>query len=315
MKHLIAGLAALTLASCTALSPKAGDGHISMLRGRLLQTGGQDVMVVAHRACWRGGAPENSVAAIDACAAIGVDMIEIDVTLTRDGVPILLHDPSLDRMTDGRGFARDHDLAEIKRLRLRAGGGGGDAPLTDQPVPTLAEALQAARGRFLINLDVKGEAYGPAFAVVERLGMQDHILMKMNAHADDPALVGAAFHGHTMFMPVILQCVPDVLFGACAPSLPDAVASFGRYEPVAYELVFTDEAFPASMEGADRRIWINALNPNFAAGMTDAKATTDPDGNWGRMIALGAAIIQTDEPAMLIAYLERRGRRTARPDK
>ncbi|MBJ7440285.1 MAG: glycerophosphodiester phosphodiesterase family protein [Sphingopyxis sp.] len=310
MKHYLSLALALLLAACTSMAPGSGADRIAALRSQFLDVRDPHVMVVAHRACWRAGAPENSLAAIEACAAIGADMIEIDVALSRDGVPILLHDPSLDRTTGGNGLARDHDLSDIRTLRLRAGAGGANAPFTQERVPTLAEALQAARGKFLINLDVKGDAYAPAFAVVERLGMQDQILMKMNAHADDPALVGAPFHGRTLFMPVILECAPGVLNGACAPSLPDEIASFARYEPAAYELVFTSEAFLAQLRGAaNRRVWINALNPAFAAGMTDARAIEDPDGNWGRMIALGATVIQTDEPRRLIDYLEQRGRR------
>lgn len=310
MKYFIGILTVLLLGACAATASSTDARHVAALRAQLLNVRDPNVMVVAHRACWREGAPENSVAAIEACAAIGVDMIEIDVALSRDGVPILLHDPSLDRTTGASGLARDHDLADIRALHLRTGAGGDGASFTRERVPTLAEALQAARGKFLVNLDVKGDAYAPAFAVVERLGMQDQILMKMNAHADDPALVVAPFHGRTLYMPVILECAPGVLTGACAPSLPDEISSYVRYRPAAYELVFTREAFLAPLRGStDRRIWINALNPAFAAGMTDARAIEDPEGNWGRMIALGATIIQTDEPRLLIDYLEKLGRR------
>src|SRR5688500_19729358 len=59
-------------------------------------------LVIAHRGCWRQPA-ENSLAAIAACAALGVDMVEIDLRQTKDGVIVLLHDDSLERTTSLSG--------------------------------------------------------------------------------------------------------------------------------------------------------------------------------------------------------------------
>ncbi len=270
-------------------------------------------MVAAHRACWVEGPPENSLAAIAACVPIGADIVEIDVTLTRDGVPILLHDPTLDRTTNGTGPASDHTLAEIRQLRLRAAAGGPDAPLTDEKIPTLEEALELAKGRLLVNLDVKGEVFPQAYAVVHRVGVADQILMKMNMLPDDPALADAPFLGKTMFMPIIRECVAEPSDGVCTPRLGDVVSGFERFHPVAQELVFATETWVrdglASRPAHAPRIWINLLNPTMAAGMTDARALENPDANWGRIVSLGARVIQTDEPARLIAYLRSRGQR------
>lgn len=69
-------------------------------------------MVFAHR----GGAalaPENTIPAFDNALALGADGLEFDVHLSSDGVPVLVHDPTLDRTTDGSGAVADHRAAEL----------------------------------------------------------------------------------------------------------------------------------------------------------------------------------------------------------
>lgn len=79
-------------------------------------------MVAAHRACWKQ-APENSLAAIRDCIALGVDIVEIDVRQTRDGQFVIIHDSTVDRTTDGRGRVEQFSLADLRQLRLRLGKG------------------------------------------------------------------------------------------------------------------------------------------------------------------------------------------------
>ena len=76
--------------------------------------------VMAHRGDWRNW-PENSLEAIESAIAMGCDILELDVAMTRDSQLVLCHDATLDRTTDGHGRIADHTLAEIKELRLRHG--------------------------------------------------------------------------------------------------------------------------------------------------------------------------------------------------
>src|SRR5690606_30901641 len=144
-----------------------------------------DVMVVAHRACWRD-APENSLPAINACIQMGVDMIEIGVHFTADGQLIIMHDDTVDRTTNGSGQISDLTLAQIKELFLKEELGGPDAALTEHKAPTLAEAMAAVRGNILVNLDAKGQTLLQSLAAVRGLNMADHILFKAgNLSPDD----------------------------------------------------------------------------------------------------------------------------------
>ncbi len=121
--------------------------------------------VCAHRG-HSIGAPENTLAAIEAAAAHGATVCEIDVVLTHDDEIVLLHDEILDRTTDGRGRVADRGLAEIKRLDA---GAWFDPKFAGTRVPTLAEALLAAR-RFGLGTLVEIKERQRPDRMIERLG-------------------------------------------------------------------------------------------------------------------------------------------------
>src|ERR1700748_258686 len=77
------------------------------------------IMTSAHRG-EHAHHPENSIPAIQGAVDAGMDYVEIDVRTTSDGQLVLMHDPSVNRMTNGKGLIKDMTLAEIKRLDLGA---------------------------------------------------------------------------------------------------------------------------------------------------------------------------------------------------
>ena len=109
-------------------------------------------LVIAHRTCPRD-APENSIAGIREAARAGADAVEIDVRLTGDGQPVLMHDPSLWRTTRRARRLDRTSFAEVRRLRLRG---------SVENVPTLAEALAALDGDLRMAIDVKDPAAADA---------------------------------------------------------------------------------------------------------------------------------------------------------
>lgn len=288
--------------------PDASSASIQALRDTLQNPDGE-IMVVAHRTCWHQRA-ENSIAGIEACIAMGVDMIEIDVRKTRDGVLVLLHDDTLDRTTNGHGVLSQMDYADLADLYLKSELGGEEAALTEYKIPTLAEALEAARGHILINLDIKDGVHDQALALAREMGVDDQILIKASLNPADPAMSFAHNLGRALFMPIIGEC-----FGPftnrereyCPESPAVALAAFEPFAPVAYEIVYESEnalvGYEAASQAYNRRVWVNTLSPNHAAGLVDSDALNDPEAVWGHILAQGADIIQTDEPAALKAYL------------
>ncbi len=100
-------------------------------------------LVISHATC-AGHAPENTLAGIRAALDIGAHAIEMDVQASADGVPVLMHDLTVDRTTSGSG-----DLASLTLKQLQALDAGGE------PVPTFAQALELTRGRALLVAEIK----------------------------------------------------------------------------------------------------------------------------------------------------------------
>lgn len=107
--------------------------------------------VSAHRGGPRQGFPENCIATFENTLSHGPAILEIDPHYTKDGYIVLMHDPTLDRTTNGSGKVSDHTLSEIRKLRLKDTEGN----LTNYGVPTLDEALQWAKGKTILVIDQK----------------------------------------------------------------------------------------------------------------------------------------------------------------
>jgi glycerophosphoryl diester phosphodiesterase len=108
--------------------------------------------VIAHRGV-RRHAPENTVAAFKRVHASGATWFEIDVKLSRDGVPIVFHDDTLERTTNGHGAVADMDWAQLKELDA---GSWFNPAFTGERIPHLADALRiAADQRLQINVELK----------------------------------------------------------------------------------------------------------------------------------------------------------------
>jgi glycerophosphoryl diester phosphodiesterase len=110
-------------------------------------------------------APENTVASVAAAFAIGCDLAEVDVRLSLDGVPIIMHDETVDRTTNGHGAVADLTLSQLKTLDA---GSWKDRRFAGERIPTLAEVLQAAEGRGRLLLDVPVDDMGASIAQVFR---------------------------------------------------------------------------------------------------------------------------------------------------
>jgi len=122
---------------------------IDSMIANLENSNNNQVMVVAHRGDWRN-APENSLQAIENCITMGVDIVEIDVRETKDGVLVLMHDETIDRTTTGKGKVSELAWEYLQTLNLRDGIGHS----TPHKIPTLEEALLLTKDK---NLGQSGQ--------------------------------------------------------------------------------------------------------------------------------------------------------------
>lgn len=295
--------------------------YFAEVRERVLSPPPGHVVVAAHRACF-SAAPENSPEAIDACWRLGVEVVENDVRSTRDGELVVMHDDTVDRMTDGWGYLDDLTLSDLERFRLRDGDGGPGAYVTPAPVTTLRAYFRAARGKVMINLEMKPSASADFETLVRRSldiareeGVIDQVVLKI----PDVRSHGRVSRTHVL---TTLDLPPDVaiwpiIWESQGADPAARVAQLEPYGPTGYEVPFTDPAFfsavarDARLRG--RPIMAVAVRPYWSGGLSDAVSLPNPEAGWGRLIALGANVLMTDHPEYLLRYLDRSDRRLAIP--
>ena len=122
---------------------------------------GQRPLIIGHRGA-SAEAPENTLAAFALAQDQGADGIELDVQLTADGWPVVIHDSSLDRTTNGQGLVRKFTLRQLQTLDAGQG----------QSIPTLDEVFETFGPSLLYNVELKTAAWranGLAAAVADRI--------------------------------------------------------------------------------------------------------------------------------------------------
>lgn len=266
------------------------------------------VMVVAHRGDWRN-APENSIRAVENCIQIGVEIVEIDIRMTKDSQLVVIHDKTLDRTTTGTGKVADWTLDSLKTLYLKNGANG----TTNHRLPTLKEMMLAIKDKpVLLNLD-KAWAYLPqTFAVLKETGTVEQAIFKGN----EPYQVMREQHGTLLdsmiYMPMVWP--PNYnIYKKEEDIIKDPIKYTKDYidglNPLAFEVIYSEEKsmiFDAIklMEQEEVAVWVNTLWGKLCANHHDDMAVDNPHKHYGWVIEHGANIIQTDRPAFLINYLE-----------
>lgn len=293
-------LVLLVLAGCTG-PQSISENRAEALRDKIISGDMSTVLVVAHRGDWRY-APENSVAAIEHSIVVGVDVVELDLQLTKDSVLVVMHDATLNRTTTGKGRIDEWTLDSIRTLKLKNGCG----IRTKHAVPTLEEALLAAKGRVLINLDKADRYFDLVVPVLEKTGTTRQIIMKGSKPAAEVLALYGKYLDKIIYMPVVNLDKEN------AEELMDGYIE--QLNPAAYELLYAraeDSAMPLTMREKLRGnalIWYNTLWDTLCGGHDDDLSLEDPDAAFGYLIdTLGARIIQTDRAEHLLKYLRCRG--------
>jgi glycerophosphoryl diester phosphodiesterase len=241
-------------------------------------------LVAAHR----GGAalwPENSVLAFREALALGVDVLEFDVHLTADGEVVVLHDPTLDRTTTGRGPVRETTLAALASLRLRA----RDGRTTDEPIPTLARVLDvAAPARVAILPEIKVGADGRPYP-----GIEEKVLALLRGRGLLGRATVQAFAPETIRR--VRALAPDV-----RTMLLVGRARMDRERAVPAAAVQWAVDAGATDLGIDHRLVDRSVvDAARKASITLAVWTVNDESDMRRMIDLGVDVIMSDRPDLL----------------
>ncbi|WP_261381365.1 glycerophosphodiester phosphodiesterase [Paenibacillus cremeus] len=95
--------------------------------------------------------PENTLRSFQAGLDLGFSHLELDVHLSKDGVPVVIHDPTLQRTIHASGYVSDFTLEELKQFRCK----GLDGTPGEDTIPTLEEVLLLARGKAHVDVELK----------------------------------------------------------------------------------------------------------------------------------------------------------------
>ncbi|MCX4904307.1 glycerophosphodiester phosphodiesterase family protein [Streptomyces sp. NBC_00878] len=265
-------------------------------RDLLDHSGNAKILTVAHRGQWRY-APENSMPAIRAAFEQGAEIAEIDVRLTKDGVPVLMHDESVDRTTNGSGRIADLTFAQIKDLRLKEGLGGNQASVTDERIPTLEETMTFVKDRGLVNLDKGWPFREEIWKILTKTGTVRNGLYKSNAPVEEVKDFLDTHKGA-----VYMHMIGDANLSH--------FTQFGDDQPVAYEVNFASIAEASARKpfldavAKRSRVWSNTMWNGLADRMTDEASLVDPLRGWeGLVRGFNTSIFQTDDVEKLESWL------------
>lgn len=271
----------LFLFTCSSLQLSA---QLTGLLEKFHDAASEQVMVAAHRAAHRGGYPENSLTSIRQAIKLGVDIVELDVRLTKDSVVVLMHDETIDRTTNGTGRIADYTLSELREFRLK----GKQGRLTDEVIPTFREALEVARGHILVDIDLKTERVGAVVRAVRETGTGKQVFY---------------FDNNYELLEEVRLLEPNAMIMPRAYSAQMADSAIRLFDPT---VVHIDRSFytgevTSMIRSSSARVWINLL------GLPDLWIRLGlPGGAVKKRLKHGATILQTDEPEKLLTYLRRK---------
>ncbi len=263
----------------------------------------EKLLIVAHRGSFAGNIPCNTIAAYEIALKQGADMIEIDVSMTRDGRLVIFH-PGMETRHLGMTVSLPAcDFETVRGFRYV----NFDGTPTQFGIETLDDVLETFKGRCFINVDKFPDHPIEIMRAIERHGMCDQVLVKCAPKAQIIAMMQEVAP-QIPYMPIVRNS---------HPMHEELMASGINY--IGAEVLFAQEdaevasdAFLARMHEDGKLVWANAIIYNhqkqLSAGHSDDTAVcSDPDLGWGWLARHGFDLIQTDWPLMLTSYLKENG--------
>lgn len=307
MKKLIyfcLAAAAMVIASC-AQQPQYAT-RVEKILAEINDPNSEYVVVISHRGDWRNW-PENSIPAIESIIKMGVDMMELDVKMTKDSVLVLMHDQTINRMTNGKGLIKDMTYDSLMTFKLKR---AHNVTTDSLRIPTLREALLCCKDRILVNVDHAYPYYKEIVELTEELGVTGQVLMKGKSNIDKVNEDMAKHENNLLYMPII-----DI-------NRPKGQALFAEYlernvVPMAFEVCWQVpgeeiDNCAAEIKKMGSKLWVNTFWPSVCGGLGNdddaALAAADPAEVYAQYLEMGASMIQTDRPELLIKYLRSIGR-------
>lgn len=242
-------------------------------------------IVIAHRGS-HNDVPENTREAIKRAIKNGADYVEIDLRTTKDGYLVLLHDETVDRMTDGSGKIKDLTLDEVKKLNVQ----NKEKPSGKKyRIPEFSEILKLCRNKINIYLDFKDADVAQTWQQVKEAGMEKQVAVYISS------------------IPAYKQ------WRSLAPGIPVITSAIDKVKNKEQLSFFLSQASIQVLDNIYEKDMIAAANDNNTAVWLDVESDKENENTWKEAMDKGIQGLQTDHPKELIAYLKKNNLRNGPP--
>ncbi|SDT06264.1 glycerophosphoryl diester phosphodiesterase [Paenibacillaceae bacterium GAS479] len=262
-------------------------------------------LVIAHRGA-STTAPENTFAAFDHAVQNGADYIELDVQLSRDGVPFVLHDSTLDRTTNGQGVASHRTISELRGLDA---GSWHSNKFKGERIPMLDEVLRRYGGQVGLLLELKDPQLQPGLERAVADALTRHNLTgeeRLESSASNPAWRKAPVIVQSFGLPALRR------FNDLLPSVPLCVI-ISRVEELEetrlHEMADFATYTNIRMKLAEPR-YVRRIH---SSGMAVMVWTIDRRRDAVKAVAAGADGIVTDDPHHFREWIKKSPSSTTSP--
>ena len=251
-----------------------------------------NIYVAAHRG-WCSKYPENTMSAFKAALDIGVDQIETDVRITKDGHLVLIHDNTVDRTTNGKGFVHDMTLSELRELD--AGNG--------EKIPTLEELMELVKDHPTVTLDIELKEYPDDFEdkkyayhvcdlileMIDKYGFSDRVVINSFSNPLNEYVFkryNGKYRQHVFYPPTAL----------CDE------ATLNPYEYAYCACMFASSWTPVNMSTKEEFDYVAAFDTQPWAG-----ACVKDEETVNMAIERGAYLITCNDPKLVLDLLRKKG--------
>ncbi len=242
-------------------------------------------VVIAHRGA-SFYAPENTHSAFRLAMDMKAEMIELDVSISKDGVPVVVHDKTVDRTTTGSGEVGSFSLEELKKLEV---GAWFDKKFEGEPFPTLEEVFKYTKGKIAVNIEIKTEAVSDN----ARGGVVDKSVQLVREAGVEAEVIFSSFDYRVM------EHLEEL-----APEIPKAIlyekSQSGELTPSELVKKYKVDAFNCSHRQLSEA-WVNDLRANDIPFFI---YTVNDEQLMKSIIEKGATGIFSDKPDLLKEVVE-----------
>ncbi len=241
--------------------------------------------VVAHRGA-SSTRPENTIPSFEEAIRLGAGIVEFDVRLSRDGVPVVIHDPAVDRTTDGTGLVHELGAGELASLNA-----GTESEPT--PVPTLADVLRCVSGRASIAVEIKNIPGEPAFEPA-REPIVEAVHDELERQGFDGAVLVVSFNPSSIAASKLVA--PDVPTGFLTTDLVQPREALAYAASAGHDMVLpgTRASIPAGPSFVDEV---------HSAGLRLGTWTVDDPETVRMLLDRGFDAVASNDPGMALAVL------------